>query len=84
MPTLHVRSVPPQLYRRIERLAAASNRSLSGEVVELLASALGREEARARQTRILAGILRRARRRRGVPGVPGSVAMIRELRGGLE
>ncbi len=84
MPTLHVRSVPPQLYRRIERLAAASNRSLSGEVVQLLASALGREEARARQTRILAGILRRARRRRGVAGVPGSVAMIRELRGGLE
>ena len=33
MATLHVRSVPEELYERIQRLAQSSSRSLSAEIM---------------------------------------------------
>jgi plasmid stability protein len=79
MATLHVRSVPDELYVRLQELAAVRQRSLSAQVITLLEQALSNEERQQQQTRLLAGI----RRRRFVPpaGSPDSVALLREDRG---
>ena len=79
MATLHVRSVPDELYTRLRELAAARQRSLSAEVITLLEHALSDEERRQQQAKLLAGI----RRRRFVPppGSPDSVTLLREDRG---
>ena len=78
MPTLHVRSVPEELYERIQKLAYAKNRSLSAQVVMLLNQALQEESQRKRQTQILNKI----RRRRFVPPAeaPDSTRLLREDR----
>lgn len=44
MATLHVRNVPDNLYESLRRRAAAENRSLSAEVVELLQQVIGEPE----------------------------------------
>jgi antitoxin FitA len=79
MATLHVRSVPDELYVRLQELAAVRQRSLSAEVITLLQQALMDEERRQQQAKVLAGI----RRRRFVPppGSPDSVTLLREDRG---
>ncbi len=59
MNTLHVRSVPDDLYRRLQDLAKSRNRSLSAEVVEILSQAIEDEELRLKQTTILKSIRRR-------------------------
>jgi plasmid stability protein len=59
MANLHVRSVPDDLYDRIQDLAQSRNRSLSAEVVTLLYQALEQEENRQRQDRLLSAIRRR-------------------------
>jgi plasmid stability protein len=59
MATLHVRSVPEDLYERIQRLAQSQSRSLSAEVITLLYRALEEEENRQRQGKLLADIRRR-------------------------
>ncbi len=59
MPILHVRSVPDDLYTRIQQLARAQNRSMSAQVISLLDQALQAEEARRSQARVLANIRRR-------------------------
>jgi len=78
MNTLHVRSVPDDLYQRLQRLAQARNRSLSAQVVTMLAQAVEEEEQRRNQERILAGI----RRRRFAPPAqsPSSLDLLREDR----
>lgn len=78
MPNLHVRSVPDELYTRIQELARASQRSLSAQVDTLLDEAAQARESRRRQREILSGI----RRRRFVPpaGAPGSLDLLREGR----
>lgn len=78
MPTLHVRSVPDELYERLQSLAQTGHRSLSAEVINLLYKALEDEEVRKQQGRILS----RIRRRRFVPpsGAPDSVALLRKDR----
>ncbi len=63
MPTLHVRSVPEDLYQRLQEMAVEENRSLSAQVVTLLYEALEQETRRRRQ----AAALRSIRRRRFVP-----------------
>jgi len=40
MATLYVRDVPPELYERLRREAAAARRSLSAETIELLRRSL--------------------------------------------
>ena len=79
MATLHVRSVPDDLYVRLQELAAAHRRSFSAQVITMLEQALTNEERQQQQARLLAGI----RRRRYVPpaGSPDSVTLLREDRG---
>jgi plasmid stability protein len=79
MATLHVRSVPDELYARIQELASARKRSLSAEVITLLEQALGEEKRLEQQPQLLAEI----RRDRLVPspGAPDSVTLLREDRG---
>ena len=79
MATLHVRSVPDELYVRLQKQAVVRQRSLSAQVISLLEQALTNEERQQQQARLLAGI----RRRRFVPpaGSPDSVVLLREDRG---
>jgi plasmid stability protein len=78
MATLHVRSVPDDLYERIQSLAQSRSRSLSAEVITLLYQALEEEESRKRQGKLLADI---RRRRFTLPaGTPDSVELVREDR----
>jgi hypothetical protein len=78
MPTLHVRSVPDDLYQRLQALAQDQNRSLSAQVVTLLEQAL--RQAALRQERVQA--LQSMRRRRFAPptDLPDSTALLREDR----
>jgi len=80
MPILHVRNVPDDLYARIQQLASTKNRSLSAQVVHLLAQALHAEEAGQAQARILAGIRRRRIAYTRNPSTPDSTALLREDR----
>jgi plasmid stability protein len=59
MATLHVRSVPEDLYQEIQKLAEERSRSLSAQVVTMLAQALDDEKSRKTQTKALASIRRR-------------------------
>ena len=76
MPTLHVRSVPEDLYQEIQRLAEMRNRSLSAQVINMLAQALDEEKHRKVQAKALHSI----RRRRFVAPkkAPSSLALLRE------
>lgn len=78
MPILHVRSVPDELYDQLRNLAHTQQRSLSAQVIDLLARALEDEEQRRGQAQLLAAI----RRRRYVPPAGGadSVVLLREDR----
>ena len=78
MATLHVRSVPEDLYERLHKLAQRQNRSLSAQVITLLYLALQEEENRKRQGRLLSDI---RRRRFALPtGASDSVELLREDR----
>jgi plasmid stability protein len=59
MPTLHVRSVPEDLYDRVRQLAQLRSRSLGAQVVTMLYEALDEEEQRKDQMSALASIHRR-------------------------
>ena len=73
MPTLHVRSVPEDLYTQLNELARSSNRSLSAQVVTLLYDALEEHERRGLQGQALGAI----RRRRFAP--PANTPLSTEL-----
>jgi plasmid stability protein len=73
MPTLHVRSVPEDLYDRLRQLAQLRSRSLGAQVVTMLYEALDEEEQRKDQARALTSI----RRRRFAP--PGKAASSLDL-----
>ena len=78
MPTLHVRSVPEDLYTRLQQLAQTSSRSLSAQVVTMLYEALEETEHRRQQGQALSAI----RRRRFAPpvGAPTSTELLRQDR----
>ncbi len=78
MATLHVRSVPEELYARLQKLAQSSHRSLSAQVVATLTDALNEQERRSQQGQALSAI----RRRRFTPptGTPDSIELLREDR----
>ncbi len=59
MPTLHVRSVPEELYERVRQLAQLRSRSLGAQVVTMLYEALDEEEQRKDQVSALTSIRRR-------------------------
>ena len=78
MATLHVRSVPEDLYKEVQKLAEERNRSLSAQVVTMLAQAVEDEKNRKAQTKALASI---RRRRFSVPKkAPSSLELLREDR----
>ena len=76
MPTLHVRSVPEDLYHQIQKLAETKNLSLSAQVVNMLTQALEEEKRRKLQIKALNSI----RRRRFVTPktAPSSLALLHE------
>ncbi len=78
MSTIHVRSVPEELYERIQKLAASKNHSLSAEVILLLDRAVEAEESRKQQAQLLSNI----RRRRFSPpaGTTDSLKLLHEDR----
>jgi plasmid stability protein len=78
MNTLHVRSIPENIYVRLQELAKTRNRSLSAQVVEMLSQALEEEELRLKQTATLTSI----RRRRFTPSAksPTSLELLHEDR----
>ena len=78
MSTLHVRSVPDDLFHRVQELARLSSRSLSAQVVTMLYQALEDEERHRQQGQALHAI----RRRRFAPpkGTPSSTDLLREDR----
>ncbi len=78
MPTLHVRNVPADLYRRLSQHAEAQRRSLSAEVITLLARALATVERTPEQ--ILAAIDARCRFSPAAVGAPDSTTLLREDR----
>lgn len=78
MHTLHVRSVPNDLYEDLRNLAQQRQRSLSAQVILMLDRALAEERQRSEQSQILAEV----RRRRFIPPVdaPDSVELLRQDR----
>jgi plasmid stability protein len=78
MATLHIRSVPEDLYRRLRELARDSHRSLSAQVVSLLTEAISARDATSGQSQLLAAI--RRRRFHPPPGAPDSRELLREDR----
>lgn len=78
MNTLHVRRVPDDLYNRLQQLAKARNRSLSAQVITMLAQAVEEEERRRKQTKTLASIQRR--RFKAPKNAPSTLDLLREDR----
>jgi len=78
MNTLHVRSVPDDLYQRIQVMANAKNRSLSAQVITLLSQAIELEERRMKQAKVLNSIQRR--RFKAPQNAPSSLDLLREDR----
>ena len=78
MNTLHVRSVPDDLYQRLQNLAQTRNRSLSAQVVTMLQLALEDEEQRKQQEKVLASI--RRRRFHAPADAPSSLDLLHEDR----
>lgn len=78
MNTLHVRSVPDDIYKRLQQLAHSRNRSLSAQVIMMLERELEEEERQGEQVKALKSI---RRRRFSPPGKsPNSLDLLREDR----
>lgn len=80
MATLHVRNVPDKLYKRIQKLAADENRSVTAEVIHLLGQGLQAREARRGAAGMIERIRGRARKTELPRGWTDSVELIREDR----
>lgn len=78
MNTLHVRSVPEDLYNRLQQLADARNRSLSAQVIMMLTQAIEAEERRKKQAKALASIYKT--RFKPPKNAPSSLELLREDR----
>lgn len=78
MSILHVRNVPENLYLQLKKQAEAQRRSLSAEVITLLAWAI--EEAERRPMLTLDAIRRRRTFNPAEAGAPDSTTLLREDR----
>lgn len=78
MSILHVRNVPEDLYERIKQQAAQSNRSISAQVITMLARAA--ETPERSQGEILEGIQRRRFFHPTSVEAPDSTTMLRQDR----
>ncbi len=82
MAILHVRNVPPELYERLKHLAAEQHRSLSAEVIDILAEGVAARDRSALMKDVLESLA--AVRTRGAPAPKGYAAdLIRESRGDI-
>lgn len=64
MATIHVRNFPDALHRRLRRRASVRGRSLSAELVDIVAETMRAEDVQQSQGAILAEIHRRRLRRK--------------------
>lgn len=80
MATLHVRNVPEKLYKRIQKLADAENRSLTAEVIQLLSQGVQAHEARRSAAVVIERIRQRARTIDLPHGWTDAATLIREDR----
>ncbi|MEX2164621.1 MAG: hypothetical protein WD823_10305 [Sulfuricaulis sp.] len=80
MATLHVRNVPDKLYKRIQKLAEAENRSVTAEVIRLLSQGVQAREARRGVADVIDRIRRRAQKVELPRGWTDSTELIREDR----
>lgn len=78
MNTLHVRSVPTDLYDYLKDLAEAHHRSLSAQVISMLRQAAEDEKRRAQQKQRLSSI--RSRRFHVAEDAPSSLELLHEDR----
>ena len=78
MSTLHIRSVPNELYQYIQSLAEKSNRSLTAQVITMLKQAAEEEKRRELQKKTLYSI--KSRRFQVAEDVPTSLELLREDR----
>ena len=78
MNILHVRSVPDNLYKQLQQLADARKRSLSAQVITMLAAAVEEEERRMAQAKTLASI--QGRRFKAPKDAPEALNLLREDR----
>ena len=78
MAVLHVREIPDQLYRQVQKMAQAQGRSLSAEVIAILEAAVQQQESRARFARMMEDIGRDIWT--PPPGMPDAAALVHELR----
>lgn len=78
MSTLHIRSVPNELYQYIQSLAKKSNRSLTAQVITMLKQAAEEEKRRELQKKTLYSI--KSRRFQVAEGAPTSLELLREDR----
>jgi plasmid stability protein len=78
MKTIHVRSVPDDLYKRLWQLAHANHRSLNAHVIVLLSKSVGDEEHRNQQANILNSI--RSRRFKIPANAPSTLELLRDDR----
>lgn len=76
MPTLTIKGLPDDVYRRLKRRAAAQRRSLNREIILCLEQALGSEPFDAGEWLAEAAKLRR--RYRGPPVTEGSLRALRK------
>ena len=78
MRTLHIRSVPSELYLYIQQLAQKSNRSLTAQVINMLKQAAEEEKRREKQKQTLYAI--KSRRFQIAEDGPTSLELLREDR----
>ncbi|MBC8335117.1 MAG: hypothetical protein ISR59_08250 [Anaerolineales bacterium] len=78
MSTLHVRSVPDELYQYIQSLAQKSNRSLTAQVISMLNQAAEEEKRREKQKQTLYAI--KNRRFQVAEDAPTSLELLRDDR----
>jgi plasmid stability protein len=78
MPILHVRNVPEDLYESLKQQAAAQNRSLSAQVITILARAV--EQPERSQREILENIQRMRSFHPIEAGAPDSTTLLRQER----
>ena len=79
MKILRIRNVPHDLFKRLQKMARAKNRSLNGQVISMLAQAVDASEYRNEQAEILAAIQRR--QFKAPKNSPLSLELLRENRG---
>jgi antitoxin FitA len=80
MPTLYVRNMPEDLYRKIRTSAASKRRSMAAEVVVLLEEALEQEAIKERRLEALTRIAERRRNYHAPENASDSLTLLREDR----